>query len=454
MLEIYCPVVGGKCNKSVRVKRDVFFLAEPFDSDRGRREKAVRNAIKNALGKDYSENCLIVGDNDPKHPSWFCDICRMIQSSAYGIVDISDLNPNVLIEFGMMIGLGKPVFVLVKKSEEKKIKDLLPSDIIWMRVVPYEEFIDIEDVLAQLIKNRPEIEEERTPIDVVGEVARRINPALAKELEKFKEEIKRDYEKKINRLEELLKDSGFDTAEKKNEIPSHIEEHVRSIIKEVEGSERALGFPDDVELAYLRAVYYYRKGEYEKAMTLCNWALAVDPTYADAWNGKGAVLYKFGKYYEAIECFTKALKINPKFVNAWNNKGNALCRLGKYRDAIKCYNKALEIDPEYMEAIMNLSEIFIILDKLNDALVLAEMAFKKANSIEERIISRFLIISAYIFKGELDKADKEMIELAKELNGFKVRRWDFSPMMPAIEKIEDEEAREKLLSLISLLRGE
>ena len=115
---VYCPIVGGRCNKSeteIRVQVDSFFLAEPFtpEKERRRRESAVRMALKESL-EIFSPTNFRVADKDPKD-ALFCDICRMIQSSSYGIFDISGLNPNVLLELGMALSLGKPVFVLVRK---------------------------------------------------------------------------------------------------------------------------------------------------------------------------------------------------------------------------------------------------------------------------------------------------------------------------------------------------
>src|SRR4030042_2711903 len=103
----YCPVVGrGSCNKSeieVHFKRDTFFLAEPFTTDieRERRELAIKNSLRDVLENSYSGESLRYADKEPRETSIFCDICRLIQSSEYGIADLSGLNPNVLIELGM-----------------------------------------------------------------------------------------------------------------------------------------------------------------------------------------------------------------------------------------------------------------------------------------------------------------------------------------------------------------
>jgi len=101
----YCPLVGGQCNKpelELKVQLDTFFLAEPFnpEKERRRRERVVKIALEEALEEGFSEECFKVADKEPKDPAIFCDICRLIQTSAYGIVDISGLNPNVLLEFG------------------------------------------------------------------------------------------------------------------------------------------------------------------------------------------------------------------------------------------------------------------------------------------------------------------------------------------------------------------
>lgn len=166
----YCPIVGsGGCNKrdiDIASKRDTFFLAESFfpEKDRERRETAIKMAIKEALTENFDEFSFNFGDKEPTEPAIFCDICQKIQACEYGIVELSDLNPNVLLEFGMMLALGKPVFVLIKNSEQEKIKSRMPSNVIWKRAIPYDEEIDLIDALIsplagrQHLKFKPSVE--------------------------------------------------------------------------------------------------------------------------------------------------------------------------------------------------------------------------------------------------------------------------------------------------------
>lgn len=67
----------------------------------------------------------------------------------------------------MMLALGKPVFVLMKKDEEGEIKSKLPSDIIWKRAIAYDDIIDIEIKLISALANRPHLKSKPSEGEVV-----------------------------------------------------------------------------------------------------------------------------------------------------------------------------------------------------------------------------------------------------------------------------------------------
>ena len=65
-------------------------------------------------------------------------------------------------------------------------------------------------------------------------------------------------------------------------------------------------------------------GNYTQALQYVDKALAIDPNFKDALNGKGDALNNLGNYTQAIQYADKALGIDPKFKYALNNKGDAL----------------------------------------------------------------------------------------------------------------------------------
>jgi len=103
----FCLLTGGECpHYPISVIPNSFFLAEPYDSERIEREDAIKKALKGFE--------LQIADEHAMNIAITCKICQQIQKSQYGIVDITNLNENVLIELGMLYGFKKPVLILVK----------------------------------------------------------------------------------------------------------------------------------------------------------------------------------------------------------------------------------------------------------------------------------------------------------------------------------------------------
>lgn len=530
----YCPIVGGMCNKEefeIKTKPNTFFLAEPFspEEDRKRRELSVGNALKDALGDQYSPDKLKIGDKEPKTPAIFCDICRTIQSTAYGVVDISGANANVLIELGMMLTLGKPVFILCREEEEKDLKEQLPSDILWKRAVPYREFIDIQAKLCELISNRPEIEPEPSRAEETRRIIEEIAPPLLQEWERRFEELKRSQEEGLKKLEELAKKARLDEAisrEREEVIPPPLKDEIEKVLEQVEQREKFLGFPDSSEVALFRGHLHYHKGEFDKARELYDWAIALDPKSRvawynkavaserlerheeaiscydklielepgdplawhmkgsalekleryqeavwcydksielwpddpDGWDVKGLALRKLKRYEEAIACFDKAIELEPNYVDAWFHKGGTLGELGNWEEARKCHAEALRIDLEYVPPSQKLVEACLILGDFDEGLKIAEKAMALVEEARDICISRFLLILALFLGGNEERAQIQLDRLVDYLRGleegFKVTEWDFSPLLPTIENKLEARDKQKVLSLIALLKGE
>ncbi len=62
-------------------------------------------------------------DNEISNKDIMCKVCQEIQSCSIAIINISSLNPNVMLEQGLAYGLGKPV-IIIKDINTKAISDL------------------------------------------------------------------------------------------------------------------------------------------------------------------------------------------------------------------------------------------------------------------------------------------------------------------------------------------
>ena len=99
-------------------------------------------------------------------------------------------------------------------------------------------------------------------------------------------------------------------------------------------------------LFFERGAAYIYKGRYGSAVSDFSKAIALEPSYTDAYDGR-AVAYGYeGRYALAIADFTKAIALNPLDVNAYDIRGVFYIDSGQYALAISDFNKALALNPQ------------------------------------------------------------------------------------------------------------
>jgi tetratricopeptide (TPR) repeat protein len=91
----------------------------------------------------------------------------------------------------------------------------------------------------------------------------------------------------------------------------------------------------------------YDGGKFQDAVIAYDESIALDPTQARAWAGKGFALNALQDYTNALASFDQAIAISPNYGKAWYEKGNALYGLKRYEDAIIAYDEAIRVYPEY-----------------------------------------------------------------------------------------------------------
>src|SRR5512137_1224195 len=57
-------------------------------------------------------------------------------------------------------------------------------------------------------------------------------------------------------------------------------------------------------------------------------AIALEPSYYEAWNGLADALNRNGQFNDALAASNRSLGINPNYVNGWINRGQILYNIG------------------------------------------------------------------------------------------------------------------------------
>lgn len=91
---------------------------------------------------------------------------------------------------------------------------------------------------------------------------------------------------------------------------------------------------------------YYQQGNLEKARTIFEGLVELDPQSADAHSALGALLTLQQQDDLAIEHLEKAVELKPEQIAPYVNLGEIFIRWQKLEEAVANLKKAIELDPD------------------------------------------------------------------------------------------------------------
>ncbi len=95
--------------------------------------------------------------------------------------------------------------------------------------------------------------------------------------------------------------------------------------------------------------------QWDDAVDAYRRVVAIDPTYAAAWNNLGLLLHRMGRYDDARVAYDRALREAADCAEAAYNLGSLNEDSGDVDGAIRCYRRALDVSPDYADAHFNLA---------------------------------------------------------------------------------------------------
>jgi tetratricopeptide (TPR) repeat protein len=104
---------------------------------------------------------------------------------------------------------------------------------------------------------------------------------------------------------------------------------------------------------------YEKMEKYEQALIHYDQSIHLDPTWADAWIGRGVVKDILNRLPEAIRDLENATRIAPDNPDSWYYYANTLARSERYAEALKCYEKLNAIEPQSLEGWMDHADLLM-----------------------------------------------------------------------------------------------
>lgn len=133
----YCP-----CATTVHQDSTQVFIAMPFKPDHENTyQYAILPSINEVGLKPWKANEIF------SNIDLMIKVCQAIQTSLYGIVDITGWNPNVMFELGLLYGFGKKVVLL------KHRKDEVPADLRGLEYVEYDDYEKLKTNMVSFLRS-------------------------------------------------------------------------------------------------------------------------------------------------------------------------------------------------------------------------------------------------------------------------------------------------------------
>ncbi|HTV26849.1 MAG TPA: tetratricopeptide repeat protein [Xanthobacteraceae bacterium] len=120
------------------------------------------------------------------------------------------------------------------------------------------------------------------------------------------------------------------------------------------------------------------QGEYDQAIAEFSAALAIDPNYAAAYEGRGNVYFVQGYYSTAIADYDHIILLYPKYAYAYFRRAVAYYNKGDYERAIAGYNEAIKLSPGFVLAYTNRR---LALLNRNDSALPSPITFSRSDSV-------------------------------------------------------------------------
>ena len=105
---------------------------------------------------------------------------------------------------------------------------------------------------------------------------------------------------------------------------------------------------------------YYQQGNLDKARTIFEGLVELDPDSADAHSALGALLTLKQEDAQAIEHLQAAVALNPRQIAPYVNLGEIFIRQQRLEEAVENLKKAIELDPNEKDSGANRARAMVL----------------------------------------------------------------------------------------------
>ncbi|GAB4134101.1 MAG: hypothetical protein Fur0046_05550 [Cyanobacteria bacterium J069] len=124
-------------------------------------------------------------------------------------------------------------------------------------------------------------------------------------------------------------------------------------------------------------------GDLDAALASWQEAIALQPTFTDAWVQQATTYQKLEQFVEAGECYAAWATQQPQNADAWAGLGLCQGKLGDWDAAVQSWRRSLSCKPDSSPVLADLSYGLLQLGQVEEALTLLQQAFWQTSDFAE-----------------------------------------------------------------------
>ena len=174
-----------------------------------------------------------------------------------------------------------------------------------------------------------------------------------------------------------------------------------------------VAFPMDKRVQMMAGLYYRALGDLKTAVKYYDKAVALDSTYAPAYNMSGYDNTSLGKPEAAEKAFKTYMRLLPTLANPVDSYAEFLRLQGRYDESIAQYKKVLAMDPSFTSSISGIGDCYLCRGDGKQAREYYREFIGKAPQINEKLAGYYSLGATYVQEGNIPEALKTLEERRK-----------------------------------------
>ncbi len=325
--------------------------------------------VLEATGKYDTKRLSIHGI--PGH-SQYSQLLDFLNRCSLAIIILDGFRPNVIFEYGILVGLRKPCIVLLEQKACIDIQSFMKEPMKKPPVALIDMDKDFSDVKDQMYV-RYKYSDPKNLREILTNELKKVEPLVEEAFMKLvfpeKDYIEKEVKESLVTFSEL-KNSGskittddeikfrvcvneIEKASKKYNITLTSFYYYQKIqilvnLKKYEESKKLLDelikdHSSDVQLLILKAEIFTQQDEKDLAINCLNDAIKIDEKNEYLWHHKAILLEQQGRKDEAAICYKKGLDFNNGCSSIHFHYGLLLLDNDDYQEALLQFNQAIKI---------------------------------------------------------------------------------------------------------------